>query len=131
MARRVRRGAPPPVAPPYYAEGELVRERTVITESAATAPLPDDRSGLLWLLLLPAIALLLVIAYYLSQRNHDPATVTQPSPVASPVASAAPTVVINQPAPAAPPVVIVQQPPAQQPAPQQSPAATQAAPSPS
>lgn len=88
-----------PVTPevPYYAEGELVRER-VVTETVGEPVVVRDDSGWLWLLLIPLV-LLIAIGAYLLGRDDDEAPVVNQTP------TVAPTVVITQ-APAPPPVVI-------------------------
>jgi hypothetical protein len=104
--------------PPYYAEGELVRER-VVTETVvdpAPAVVRDDTSWL-WVLLIP-LALLIALGAYLLGSDDDGGTVINQSPTTQP------TVVVTQPPaapPAAPPVIITQPPAATQaPPPQQT-----------
>ena len=122
---RARRAAQPEV--PYYAEGELVRERTVIetVDEAPPAVVRGD-SDWLWLLLIPLVLLLVLGAYFLGRDGDDDPAVVNETPTVQP------TVVVTQ-APAAPPVV-VNPPPVvvtQAPAPEQSTAPGTPAPSPS
>lgn len=123
-----------PVAPevPYYAEGELVRERAV-TETVDDLPpaVVRDDSGWLWLLLIPLV-LLLVLGAYLLGRDDDDDTVVNETPTIQPTVvvtqAPAPPVVVN------PPPVVINQPPVvvtQAPAPEQSAAQGSAVPTPS
>ncbi|MCA1710751.1 MAG: hypothetical protein LC789_03555 [Actinobacteria bacterium] len=118
---------------PYYAEGELVRER-VVTETVEDVPpaVVQDGNGWLWLLLLPLVLLLVLGAYLVGRDDDDDAGVVQ-TPVNQPSvvvtqAPVAPPVVVN------PPPVVVNPPPVvvtQAPAPEQSVAQESAVPAPS
>lgn len=110
---------------PYYARDAVGTERVVSTTTTVEGvPDPSPRNdAALWLLLIPLVVLIALVAYFATRDTGSEDVVTPPP---SPVA---PTVIVvpGQPAPVQPPVV-VQQPPAvvqQPPAVTQQPTASQ------